>query len=768
MDRIITPTKIINLNERGKTSLVSARLDREIMVSDIAYYKINSTEKLDLKINDYVEIFGKKYKINKRPTEKKLSKSAYVYDVEFEGLMYELSKAKFFNTDATGFKTTSSFSLTGTIETFLIVIKNNLQRISTKWEIGHFVNGETKTISFSKDDCFSAMQKICDEFKVEFVTVEINNKFYVHTGNFGTEYPYVFEYGKGKGLYDLQLQSADDKSIVTRVFVEGGTQNLPEGYRNYSTNLKLPDNAEYLEDTELIAKYGVIEGFLDFPEIYPHRTGVVSAIFTDNVLKFSDSTMDFDLNEKETDGVTTKYLISGTTAKVHFNTGNLAGYQFDIKKYDHATKTFEINPFTNEEKLVFPSSTFDAFKIQEVDEYVLIDIYMPESYLTNAEAELLATAIPEFEKLKEVKVKYDINIDKEFLNIKKTLPFNVGDKLRVKDLEMAVDKFIRINAISYDLIEKNLKVTLADSYEMGTIRQLNFEVTKLDVKTSVKTQQTIIQEQRIKDVEIKTNFLEETNVSGNVIATGLLMVGDENGANAGISGITDLEEKSVRLFAGSTATERNTANWKMRDDGVEEQRFGGILVRERGIINGNYSDILYNLNGKIAKKTSIVNGKIIEQWFNDGVLVYEVGQNGIYYVAEIPESFTTYILVNLNRNDDTTDFSIFHNLIRGFMWQKTSNPQIFELRGNKTAYQYNAGQNVYSVSNKTYEGFKNTQDKIDNIADGWYCYQQLGDMMTDGVSETKKEVELLKISSGKPIVSVITLVETDGYIFNQF
>ena len=152
------------------------------------------------------------------------------------------------------------------------------------------------------------------------------------------------------------------------------------------------------------------------------------------------------------------------------------------------------------------------------------------------------------------------------------LPFDIGDKLRVKDIEMAVDKFIRINAISYDLKEKNLKVTLADSYEMGAIRQLNFEINKLDVKNSVKTQQAILQEQRIKDVELKTNFLEETNVSGNIIATGLLMVGDENGANAGISGITDLGEKSTRLFAGSTATERNTANWKMRDDGVEEQR----------------------------------------------------------------------------------------------------------------------------------------------------------------------------------------------------
>ena len=608
MDRIITPNKIINLNERGKTSIESAKLDREIMTSDFASYKIKSSEKLDLKINDYVEIFGRKYKINKRPTEQKLSETDYVYDIDFEGLMYDLSKCKFFNADATSFKTTSDFSLTGTIEVFLICLKNNLQRISTKWEIGHFTNGETKTITFSKDDCFSALQKICDEFKVEFVTVEINNKYYVHTGNFGTTYPFIFEYGKGKGLYDLKLQSADDKSIVTRVYVAGGTQNLPEGYRNYSTNLKLPDNAEYLEDTELIAKYGLIEGFLDFPEIYPHRTGVVSGIFTDNVLKFTDTSMDFDLNEKETDGVTTKYLIPGTTAKIHFNTGNLAGYQFEIKKYDHATKTFEIIAFTNEEKLVFPSSTFDAFKIQEGDEYVLLDIYMPESYVTNAENELLAAAIPEFEKLKEVKVKYDINIDKEFLNIKKMLPFNIGDKLRVKDLELGVDKFIRINAISYDLIEKNLKVTLADSYEMGTIRQLNFEVTKLDVKTSVKTQQTILQEQRIKDVEIKTNFLEETNVSGNVIATGIMMVGDENGANAFISGITDDGGDSIRFAAGANYSDKQNANFKVFDNGKLIAKNADIS----GVVNATSGSFTGNIIASSGKFGDITSNKYFE------------------------------------------------------------------------------------------------------------------------------------------------------------
>jgi hypothetical protein len=737
MDRIITPTKIINLNERGKTSLVSARLDREIMASDKAFYKINSSEKLDLKVNDFVEIFGRKYKINKRPFENKVSNSEFIYDVEFEGLMYEFSKCKFFNADATGFKTSSDFTLTGNIEAFLICLKNNLKRISSKWEIGHFVNDETKTISFSKDDCFSALQRICDEFGVEFTTVEINNKYYVHTGNFGVEYPYVFEYGKGKGLYNIKLQSADDKTIVTRVYVAGGTQNLPEGYRSYSPNLKLPD-AEYLEDAELIAKYGLIEGFLDFSEIYPHRTGTVSAIFTENVLKFSDSSMDFDLNEKETDGVTTKYLVPGTSAKVFFNTGNLAGYQFEIKKYDHATKTFEIIPFKNEEKLVFPSEIYDAFKIQEGDEYVILDIYMPESYVTNAENELLAAAEPEFEKLKDIKVKYDIIIDKDFLKIKNSLPFDIGDKLRVKDKELVIDKFIRINAISFDLIEKDLKVTLSDSYEMGTIRQLNFDVKKLDVKTSVKTQQTILQEQRVKDVELKTNFLSETNVSGNVIATGLLMVGDENGANAGISGITDLAEKSVRLFAGGTASNRNKALFQVLADGTVK---------------------LNHLDGKKGWVWAIKDGApLLEYYSKSGVKLFELGERGLVASAYIPESWTETPLFKCTYTSATYDEATLKTEIEAVILKQqkiyyfnnpgdtSMNPNTnysyvttYTINQNFTAYEYYNGTHPDNSAYSTNIGFKNTSSsRTDNIANGWYVFN-IGDFHTESTFNTSAE-----------------------------
>ena len=178
---------------------------------------------------------------------------------------------------------------------------------------------------------------------------------------------------------------------------------------------------------------------------------------------------------------------------------------------------------------------------------------------------------------------------------------------------------------------------------------------------------------------------------------------------------------------------------------------------------------MYNLNGQIGKKiTFSPDGKILEEWYNNGTLVYQIGQNGIYYVSEIPESFVLRSLVNLNSNASTSDGSIFHNTLRSRMFQKTSNPEQFELRGDKDSYLYNAGQNVYSQGNKQYEGYKNTKSYYDNIADGWYAFEQLGWMMEDGINPTKRLVDLMRVSGGKVVQQIETNVETDGYTFNQF
>lgn len=106
----------------------------------------------------------------------------------------------------------------------------------------------------------------------------------------------------------------------------------------------------FLEDKESIGIYGVKEGEKNYSDIKPQRVGTVTALGKD-VITFVDETM-FDLNAKDKDGKSTKYLIAGTNAKIKFESGQLAGYEFDLHTYDHATHTFVINKFTDDNGMV--------------------------------------------------------------------------------------------------------------------------------------------------------------------------------------------------------------------------------------------------------------------------------------------------------------------------------------------------------------------------------------------------------------------------------
>ena len=143
-------------------------------------------------------------------------------------------------------------------------------------------------------------------------------------------------------------------------------------------------------------------------------------------------------------------------------------------------------------------------------------------------------------------------------------------------------------------------------------------------------------------------------------------------------------------------------------------------------------------------------------------------QKGIYYVAEINESFTFFKLLNLSSDIESTDGTVFHSFIRQNMFQKTSNPSRFILQGNTDSYLYNAGQNAYSQGNEQYEGFKTSQNKLANMPNGWYAYSELGAMLEDAPLGTKRQANLIRLSNGKIINQVSTFIETNGYIFNQF
>lgn len=529
---------IFNLIEKGKRTVESASLNRVLLSDDALSIRMNSVSVLDIRINDYFIVFGSLYRINALPTVDKKSNSQYEYNITAQGLMFDLLRCKYFNADATGFGPDLEFPLIGTIETFLVALRNNMQRFASNWEIGTFTNGEAKTITFGDDTCLSALQKICSEFKTDFWIKVEDGKFVIHTGNYGKTVPIQFEYGKGKGLYSLSRANVDDNNIVNRLYVFGGSNNIPNEYRNFSTKLKLP-GADFIEDQASVLSFGLKEGSINFDEVYPHRTGKITTL-GGSKFKFIDSTMDFDLNAKNSDG-STKYLVAGTSAKVHFNTGNLAGYEFEIKKggYDHASKTFEIIPFKNDQGQSFPDETAAAFQFAVGDEYVILDIVMPETYITAAENELLQKGLEQFELNKTAKVSYSMEVDPEYMKKVGVGKFDIGDYIRIADEPLRIDKVLRVNQETIDFIENGewnpyrTKIVIADSYEINYASQLILDIkeiknvmsitnlgqinySKLGVKTT----------EELKNLTFDTDgYFDAENIRPNSIETNMLSVG---------------------------------------------------------------------------------------------------------------------------------------------------------------------------------------------------------------------------------------------------
>ena len=336
----------------------------ELLGADTVEISVESANKLNFYIGDKITVIGRDYTLNTPAKERKLSERKFIYDLVFEGVQYDLLRVSYsVNVDTTSnqIQDLSGDSLTGDLKMFLDVLLSNANRVFPgKWVLGTYpTDTETKTLTFGdSDNCLSVLQSLCSEgnYNTEFsIGIAPNGVRTLNIGATGNVFLYTFQYGKGKGLYELTREKVSSSNIVTRLSVYGSSRNINTSkYRAF--RLCLPGKTKgqsYLESATGIASYGVWEQTKNFEEIYPRRTGTISAL-GDSELKFVDSSMNFDLNEKDLSG-NTLYLIPGAAAKIHFNTGNLAGYEFEITTYDHSTKTFTLRPFTDENGYTFPS-----------------------------------------------------------------------------------------------------------------------------------------------------------------------------------------------------------------------------------------------------------------------------------------------------------------------------------------------------------------------------------------------------------------------------
>lgn len=465
-------------SKENGSQITQAKQNVQLLGVDTVDVTVESAVKLNFYIGDKITIIGRDYTLNTPAKERKISENQFVYDVQFEGIQYELLRAAFnvnISTTSNSIQDISGDSLTGNLKRFLDVLISNANRVFPgKWVLGTYPSTtDTRTETFSDtDNCLSVLQSLCseDKYNTEFnIKILAGGVRELNIGATGKTFTYTFQYGKGKGIYELTRDKVSSANIITRLNVYGGSKNIiTSKYR--ASKLCLPTKTKaqsYLEDATAISNYGVWEYTKNFDEIYPQRVGTVSSLGATE-LKFIDSSLDFDLNAKDGLG-NSLYLIAGTTAKIHFNTGNLAGYEFELSAYDHATKQFTLIPLTDENGYTFPSPTTSAFKIAVGDKYIITDIYLPQSYIDTAEAKLQTEGTAFLAKYSKPRVQYSLNIDKFFLQdiAGEDAASNViwvGDYIPVIDTDIAVNATIRVTGFTRDLLDDypSYQLTISD------------------------------------------------------------------------------------------------------------------------------------------------------------------------------------------------------------------------------------------------------------------------------------------------------------------
>lgn len=439
------------------------------------------------KINDWCTVFGERYTIveNPPPVTKK-ERNKYVYTLTMKSQASELEKIAYLFYGLFSTLTVPEFSLTGNAKTFIDLLLQNTERYfnvisinglglgtdTSAWSAPDVIQTDYKTITFSSDNCLSALSKIADAFGTEWWV--IGKKIFLT--KVANDTGITLKHGRQKGLYEIARQAADSSRIVTSIYAYGGKTNIPANYDSSGTG-RLRLFSAFPSVGSVVGKnqnlYGLIEATVVFDDIFPHRTGKVTSVDAVDVYKFVDSSIDFDLNAN---------LLPGLSAKVVFNTGQLSGYTFEIQSYNHGTKTVRLLKNKDETTIDVPST---SLKPAIGDEYVFVDIKLPDEYVTAAEQKLLLAAFDYLESNAQPQYSFTIQLDPTFVRNKK-YTFSIGDSIWVTDSDLDINRKIRVVGTTRNIVEEDkYTLTLADTVPKGTIQAIQNNISS--------TQQTVQQ-----------------------------------------------------------------------------------------------------------------------------------------------------------------------------------------------------------------------------------------------------------------------------------
>ena len=529
------------------------------------YYSL--PEHVEIPVGSYCEFQGETFTLKRPENFKMKHKRLFEYTVLFDPPEANAKVWKFRNPVDGRLK----FSLTAKPHEHLQMFVDNMNRRDKGWTVGECIDGVETLIAYDHDFCIDALTRMASTFKTEYEFT--GKRVSLRKIEYNKSNPLPLSYGRGNGFKPgVGRSNTGDNPPTEILFVQGGTDNIdPSKYG--SSVLLLPKNqtlaydGEHFEDEDgFIAKNArryvvdeaglsirrddkqlssLAEDSLDCSEIYPKRVGTVSTVVAvdekNNFYDIVDTSIPSSLNYEEC-------LIAGETMTVVFQTGMLAGREFEVKYYHNAVKgkaarRFEIVP-ADIDGQTMPNTTFAP---KSGDKYAVFKCMLPTAYIcdnatkTGASWDMFRAAVKHLFDNEDLKFTFTGELDgiwskKDWVNIGGRI--KLGGYIRFSDDQFQKDGvLVRITGIK-DYINKphspviELSNTTVSGSVSSTLNDLKSEEVIVDDLHRDAIQFT---KRRFRDAKETISMLEEAlldnftnSINPIAVQTMSMLVGDES------------------------------------------------------------------------------------------------------------------------------------------------------------------------------------------------------------------------------------------------
>lgn len=529
------------------------------------YYSL--PEHVEIPVGSYCEFQGETFTLKRPENFKMKHKRLFEYTVLFDPPEANAKVWKFRNPVDGRLK----FSLTAKPHEHLQMFVDNMNRRDKGWMVGECIDGVETLIAYDHDFCIDALTRMASTFKTEYEFT--GKRVSLRKIEYNKSNPLPLSYGCGNGFKPgVGRSNTGDNPPTEILFVQGGTDNIdPSKYG--SSELLLPKNqtlaydGEHFEDEDgFIAKNArryvvdeaglsirrddkqlssLAEDSLDCSEIYPKRVGTVNTVVVvdekNNFYDIVDTSIPSSLNYEEC-------LIEGETMTVVFQTGMLAGREFDVKYYHNAVKgkaarRFEIVP-ADIDGQTMPNTTFAP---KSGDKYAVFKCMLPTAYIcdnatkTGASWDMFRAAVKCLFDNEDLKFTFTGELDgiwskKDWVNIGGRI--KLGGYIRFSDDQFQKDGvLVRITGIK-DYINKphspviELSNTTVSGSVSSTLNDLKSEEVIVDDLHRDAIQFT---KRRFRDAKETISMLEEAlldnftnSINPIAVQTMSMLVGDES------------------------------------------------------------------------------------------------------------------------------------------------------------------------------------------------------------------------------------------------